>query len=433
MADDAKDQGGDGAEDDEEVDQVAEDLLDSSLKHSIGKARRPSFHKKKSQEAVGGVNSFGSNVTDYDGYMHPSAQAELDQHEYFRNYAAAYDNGSGEMFDKGIQQIHKASFGRNATASFGSNPGGGPTASFGSNATDFDNLTSLGAQAEHDEHYLSAIAAGEAAFLQMKGSGQCAPPGMAGMSHLGMPGMPMGMHAMAMGMPYPAMGVPGYAAWPGYPPMGAWQKGGEAADLNAQAASLEMAAAQFREAARQAEESSGRTKSDGFTEGNDKGNSRGRPRVGSSREEIPPPTDPDQLTTLMVKNLPNDYTRDMVLELLDDKGFKGKYDFIYVPVDFKRWAGLGYAFVNMLTHRDALELQEKLNGYATWKKMSSKVCEVAWGEPYQGLDAHIQRYRNSPVMHPDVPDEAKPVIFENGERKKFPEPTKRIQAPRLKR
>ena len=32
-----------------------------------------------------------------------------------------------------------------------------------------------------------------------------------------------------------------------------------------------------------------------------------------------------------------------------------------------------------------------------------------WSHPYQGLDAHIERYRNSPVMHEDVPDEYKPM------------------------
>ena len=36
---------------------------------------------------------------------------------------------------------------------------------------------------------------------------------------------------------------------------------------------------------------------------------------------------------------------------------------------------------------------------------SQKVCEVCWGNPLQGLGAHIVRYRNSPVMHQSVPDE----------------------------
>ena len=43
--------------------------------------------------------------------------------------------------------------------------------------------------------------------------------------------------------------------------------------------------------------------------------------------------------------------------------------------------------------------------------------------------AHVERYRNSPVMHRSVPDEYEPVIFKNGVRKNFPRPTKKVKAP----
>merc|ERR1719367_2096902 len=44
-------------------------------------------------------------------------------------------------------------------------------------------------------------------------------------------------------------------------------------------------------------------------------------------------------TTVMLRNLPLDHTRDMLLHLLDTKGFAGMYDFIYLPMDFKTRAG----------------------------------------------------------------------------------------------
>merc|ERR1740120_413238 len=59
-------------------------------------------------------------------------------------------------------------------------------------------------------------------------------------------------------------------------------------------------------------------------------------------------------TTIMLRNIPNDYTRDMLLELLDSEGLASLYDFVYLPSDFKRWQGLGYAFVNMVSHEDAV-------------------------------------------------------------------------------
>jgi len=137
-------------------------------------------------------------------------------------------------------------------------------------------------------------------------------------------------------------------------------------------------------------------------------------------------------TTIMLRNLPNDYTRDMVLELLDEQGFVQCYNFIYLPMDMKRKAGLGYAFINMVSPSDAARAFGVLQGFSEWKKFSSsKVLEVAWGDPLQGLQAHVDRYKNSPVMHPDVPDEFRPMLFKDGKRIDFPPPTRKIREPRI--
>merc|ERR1719240_884687 len=56
-------------------------------------------------------------------------------------------------------------------------------------------------------------------------------------------------------------------------------------------------------------------------------------------------TKKDNRTTIVIRNLPNSYTRKFLLDLLDTHGFQNDYRFVYVPMDFKREAGLGYAFV----------------------------------------------------------------------------------------
>lgn len=137
-------------------------------------------------------------------------------------------------------------------------------------------------------------------------------------------------------------------------------------------------------------------------------------------------------TTVMLRNLPNDYTREMLLGLLDSQGFMKGYNFVYMPIDFHRKAGLGYAFVNMVLHEDAERIHEKLMGFDAWETPSAKVLDVCWSEPSQGLEAHIERYRNSPVMHPDVAERFKPLLFQDGVSMEFPGPTKRIRPPRLK-
>ena len=55
-----------------------------------------------------------------------------------------------------------------------------------------------------------------------------------------------------------------------------------------------------------------------------------------------------RLVEVMLRNLPNNYTRDMFLSLLDEEGLSELYDFVYLPMDFCRDANLGYAFVNLV-------------------------------------------------------------------------------------
>lgn len=53
---------------------------------------------------------------------------------------------------------------------------------------------------------------------------------------------------------------------------------------------------------------------------------------------------------------------------------------------FERWA-LPTAKVGTV----AVSLQLKI--------VPCQVCQVGWSGPHQGFEAHVERYRNSPVMH----------------------------------
>merc|ERR1711870_134328 len=109
--------------------------------------------------------------------------------------------------------------------------------------------------------------------------------------------------------------------------------------------------------------------------------------------------------------MPNNYTRDILFKLLDSEGFAGKYDFVYLPIDFRTHSALGYGFVNLVSPEDAQQLLDHLNGFSKWLTPSRKACSVSWSHPHQGLESHIARYRNSPLMHKVVPDEYRPVLF----------------------
>lgn len=138
-------------------------------------------------------------------------------------------------------------------------------------------------------------------------------------------------------------------------------------------------------------------------------------------------------TTVMLRNVPYNCSRDSVIKMMDEAGFCGLYNFIYLPIDFRSRSGFGYTFINMVSNEAAEKFFAQFNGFSDWPMRSQKVAEVTWSEPSQGLHVHVERYRNSPVMHDAVPDEFKPAIYENGIRVAFPGPTKAIRVPRFRR
>lgn len=142
----------------------------------------------------------------------------------------------------------------------------------------------------------------------------------------------------------------------------------------------------------------------------------------------------DTYTTIMIKNLPAECTNTMMVDMLDAAGLSGKYDFVYAPTDFRTYTAFGYAFVNLSSHKNAVVAMDVLDGLTCplWSEQAAPF-EVCWSEPHQGLKVHIKRYQNSPVMHPDVLEQYKPLLFKNGARQLFPVPTKRIREPRLRR
>merc|ERR1711972_342274 len=109
----------------------------------------------------------------------------------------------------------------------------------------------------------------------------------------------------------------------------------------------------------------------------------------------------------------------------------GMCDFVYVPVSFKTGVGRGQAYVN-LTSPDAAQRCINVLEDLFQCISSLKECSVTWGHPLQGPEAHVERYRNSPVMHADVPEDWKPMLFRAGVLVPFPCPTKAVERPKMR-
>lgn len=149
-------------------------------------------------------------------------------------------------------------------------------------------------------------------------------------------------------------------------------------------------------------------------------------------DPMPAPQVDGPQTTLMFRNLPVWFTRQHLEELLDKEGFGSLYDFIYLPAELGSGTCFGYAFINMVTSKDAERFVNYFQGFDQWPVEDARRAVVHLSEALQGLDEQIERYRNSPLMHPSVPDPLRPAVYSRGIRIAFPAPTAPIRAPRVR-
>uniref|UniRef100_A0A7S2PIT3 Mei2-like C-terminal RNA recognition motif domain-containing protein n=1 Tax=Zooxanthella nutricula TaxID=1333877 RepID=A0A7S2PIT3_9DINO len=138
-------------------------------------------------------------------------------------------------------------------------------------------------------------------------------------------------------------------------------------------------------------------------------------------------------TTLMLRSLPEGLSRQLLEASFDEQGFAALYDFVYLPTEISTGVAYQYCFVNLVSEGAAEIFFEHFQGFTSWPVACDKGTGVHWSSALQGLDMLIQRYRNSPIMHPCVPDKVKPALYLNGARIAFPKPTSSVPAPRRRR
>lgn len=117
------------------------------------------------------------------------------------------------------------------------------------------------------------------------------------------------------------------------------------------------------------------------------------------------------LTTVMLRNIPNKYTQEMMVSLLNET-YKGLFDFFYLPIDFRNSCNVGYCFINFVHPFVAAHFKKAFHNLKLTAFKSQKICACTWGR-VQGLQANIAHYRNSAVM--GVPfSQYKPLLFRDG-------------------
>lgn len=109
---------------------------------------------------------------------------------------------------------------------------------------------------------------------------------------------------------------------------------------------------------------------------------------------------PEDKTTVMIKNIPNRYKKDTMLEMVD-KWFSGTYDFFYLPIDLERDANVGYAFLNFKASKTIRQFYSRFSGLKWTSLNSDKVCDVSYAR-IQGLEACLHHFKDSSLIRNNV-------------------------------
>lgn len=104
----------------------------------------------------------------------------------------------------------------------------------------------------------------------------------------------------------------------------------------------------------------------------------------------------DVRTTIMLRNIPNKVDQAMLKNIIDESSW-GKYDFMYLRIDFANDCNVGYAFINFVDPLDIIDFVNS-RGNQRWNCFKSdKIAEISYAT-IQGKDCLVQKFRNSSVM-----------------------------------
>ena len=94
-------------------------------------------------------------------------------------------------------------------------------------------------------------------------------------------------------------------------------------------------------------------------------------------------------TSVMLRNIPNKYTRGGLITALLEQGFDAcKFcNNLYLPRDAGSGCNLGFCFLNFHRHEDAVDFKAKFEGIRLPSAGSRKVCSVVWANR-QGVFQH---------------------------------------------
>lgn len=119
------------------------------------------------------------------------------------------------------------------------------------------------------------------------------------------------------------------------------------------------------------------------------------------------------ITTVMIRNIPKEYSQDELIEEVSAMMGHEPFDFFYLPWDFQHNANVGYAFVNFHRSKSA-HLAMKLFAKYQFKVHPSAKLGDASPAHIQGLENNLRHLEHRAVVHENHP--CSPVVMWKGQK-----------------
>ena len=103
----------------------------------------------------------------------------------------------------------------------------------------------------------------------------------------------------------------------------------------------------------------------------------------------------DQRTALMIKNIPNKFKKDLLINIIN-QNFSGCYDLFILPTDSNKSKNFGYGFINFISSYYIPYFYFMFNDNMWSETKSKKVCEIKYST-IQGKNKLIKHYEKKNV------------------------------------
>ena len=118
----------------------------------------------------------------------------------------------------------------------------------------------------------------------------------------------------------------------------------------------------------------------------------------------------DQRTTIMLKNIPRDISQLFLMSFLNNK-YKGKFNFLYLPIDFVKKINVSYAFLNLKNSKDIIEIYLDLHD-KPWSFCKNKNAYISYAR-IQGFKSISEHFSKSNLINNELDKLFKPYINDN--------------------